>query len=81
MDVTWLRRLRDIPDAMRRAKEAGDIAAQATAVAREAAHTRALAVLEMSASMSTHEIGRALGISRSRADQLVQQGRALRERE
>jgi predicted XRE-type DNA-binding protein len=81
LDVTRLRRLRDIPDAVRRAREAGDIAAQATGMAREAAHLRALAVLEMSATMSTHQIGKALGISRSRADQLVRQGRALRERE
>lgn len=79
MDVTRLRRLRDIPDAVQRATEAAVIAAEATRVARAAAHVRALAAVELARTMTTHQIGVALGISRSRADQLVRQGRALLE--
>jgi hypothetical protein len=77
LDVTRLRKLRDIPNAVHRAREAAAIAALATAIAREAAHIRALATLELSRTMSANQIGRALGISRARADQLVRQGRAL----
>lgn len=77
LDVTRLRRLRDIPDAVERATEAASIAAEATDIARAAAHVRALAAVELARTLSTRQIGELLGISRSRADQLVKQGRDL----
>ncbi len=74
--------LRAITDPLARFDEAGRQAARLRAVAAELDAVRALAALEMNeARMSLDQIAEHAGFSRSRAQQLVADGRRIRRAE
>lgn len=71
--------LRNLPDPLERFVRSGVAAAHHRAVADELFRLRALAALEMSeAGDSLATIARATGLSRARAQRLVEQGREAR---